>query len=145
MVSDPVTVDNYVSSAIANYQDDPEFVANGWAIGTAEEVLRRLETRGEPQVWLATKLGVSRARVSYLLSAQPNMTYLTVAKLAVAIGGISQIVLSVNGDVEFRSEAETAPYQPSPSASEDRVISAMSGGIDAQNTTPGLVFNNASA
>lgn len=138
MVSNAVSVHNYVSSAIADYQDDPEFVANGWAIGTAEEVLCRLETRGEPQVWLAGKLGVSRARVSYLLSAPPNMTYLTVAKLAMAIGGISQIVLSVNGDVEFRPEAEPAPYQPGPSASEDRVISAMSGGI-------GQVFDNESA
>jgi transcriptional regulator with XRE-family HTH domain len=67
------------------YADDPEFIAEGLAIKITEKMLELLERRDLNQSWLADKMGVSRARISNILNAQPNMTLLTIAKIAVAL------------------------------------------------------------
>jgi transcriptional regulator with XRE-family HTH domain len=68
------------------YANDPEFVAEGLAIKVTEEMLECLELKGRKQTWLADQMGVSRAHVSRILNARPNMTLLTIAKIAVALG-----------------------------------------------------------
>jgi transcriptional regulator with XRE-family HTH domain len=68
------------------YASDPEFVAEGLAIKVTEEMLECLELKGLNQSWLAEQMGVSRAHVSRILNARPNMTLLTIAKIAVALG-----------------------------------------------------------
>jgi len=68
------------------YASDPEFVAEGLAIKVTEEMLECLEQKGFNQSWLADHMGVSRAHVSRILNARPNMTLLTIAKIAVALG-----------------------------------------------------------
>jgi len=68
------------------YANDPEFVAEGLAIKVTEEMLECLGHRTLSQSWLAERMGVSRAHVSRILNARPNMTLLTIAKIAVALG-----------------------------------------------------------
>ena len=68
------------------YANDPEFIAEGLAIKVTEEMLECLEQKKLSQSWLAEKMGVSRAHVSRILNARPNMTLLTIAKIAVALG-----------------------------------------------------------
>ena len=68
------------------YANDPEFVAEGLAIKITEEMLECLERKNLNQSWLAEQMGVSRAHVSRLLNARPNMTLLTISKIAVALG-----------------------------------------------------------
>jgi len=68
------------------YANDPEFIAEGLSIKVIEEMLQCLEQRKLSQTWLAQKMGVSRAHVSRILNAPPNMTLLTIAKIAVALG-----------------------------------------------------------
>ncbi len=70
---------------ILEFANDPEFIAEGLAIKVTEEMLERLEQRGLNQSWLAERMGVSRAHISRILSAPPNMTLLTIAKIAVAL------------------------------------------------------------
>jgi len=79
------------------YASDPEFVAEGLAIKVTEEMLECLEQKGFNQSWLADHMGVSRAHVSRILNARPNMTLLTIAKIAVA--------LNVKPDVCLDSES----------------------------------------
>jgi antitoxin component HigA of HigAB toxin-antitoxin module len=67
------------------YANDPEFVAEGLAIKVTEEMLECLELKGRKRTWLADQMGVSRAHVSRILNARPNMTLLTIAKIAVAL------------------------------------------------------------
>ena len=67
------------------YAKDAEFIAEGLAIKITEEMLERLEKKGFNQSWLAEKMGVSRERISRILNARPNMTLLTIAKIAVAL------------------------------------------------------------
>jgi len=68
------------------YAKDPEFIAEGLAIKVTEEMLECLEKKKLSQSWLAEQMGVSRAHVSRILNARPNMTLLTIAKIAVALG-----------------------------------------------------------
>ena len=68
------------------YANDPEYVAEGLAIKVTEEMLECLELKGVSQSWLADQMGVSRAHISRILNARPNMTLLTIAKIAVALG-----------------------------------------------------------
>jgi plasmid maintenance system antidote protein VapI len=79
------------------YANDPEYVAEGLAIKVTEEMLECLELKGLNQSWLADQMGVSRAHVSRILNAKPNMTLLTIAKIAVA--------LNVKPDVWLDSES----------------------------------------
>lgn len=69
-----------------DYANDPEFVAEGLAIKVTEEMLECLEQKKHSQTWLAEQMGVSRAHVSRILNARPNITLLTIAKIAVALG-----------------------------------------------------------
>jgi len=115
MVSgDPETMLNRYAREYAN---DPEFVAEGLAIKVTEEMLECLELKGLNQSWLAERMGVSRAHVSRILNARPNMTLLTIAKIAVA--------LNVKPDVCLDSEpwrinwAKPTPPKASVSAAGD--------------------------
>jgi plasmid maintenance system antidote protein VapI len=66
--------------------DDPEFIAEGLSIKVIEDMLHCMQNRGLSQSWLADKMGVTRAHISKILNAPPNMTLLTIAKIAVALG-----------------------------------------------------------
>ncbi len=71
---------------VKQLEKDPEFVAEGLAIKITEEILRCLDEGNLSQSWLAEQMGVSRAHVSRILNARPNMTLLTIAKMALALG-----------------------------------------------------------
>jgi transcriptional regulator with XRE-family HTH domain len=77
------------------YADDPEFIAEGLAIKVTEEMLENLEQKGLNQSWLAERMGVSRALVSRILNAPPNMTLLTIARIAVALELTPNVSLDV--------------------------------------------------
>lgn len=76
------------------YANDPEFIAEGLSMKVTEEMLKYLEQKGLSQSWLAEKMGVSRAHVSRILNAPPNMTLLTIAKIAVALGVTPDVCLN---------------------------------------------------
>ena len=118
MVSTAIVPDEmYVEAEIAAYQNDPEFIANGWALKVAEEVVSLLEEKGKNQTWLATSMDVSRSRVSAVLNAPPNMTLLTLARLSVALGVPAEIV--------FNPKRNKIMPAPGPSHLEDAVITGL--------------------
>ncbi len=90
MVGNRKTIADY----IREYENDPEFVAEGLALKITEEALAYMETKGLSQSWLAERMGVSRAHVSRIFNAAPNMTLLTFAKIAVALGLEADISLN---------------------------------------------------
>jgi len=77
-----------------DYANDPEFIAEGLSIKVIEEMLECLEQKNLSQSWLAQKMGVSRAHISRILNAPPNMTLLTIAKIAVALGVTPDVCLN---------------------------------------------------
>jgi transcriptional regulator with XRE-family HTH domain len=89
------------------YANDPEFIAEGLSIKIIEEMLECLKNRGLKHSWLAEQMGVSRAHISKILNAPSNMTLLTMAKIAVALGVTIDICLNPEtkeSNVELSSE-----------------------------------------
>ncbi len=66
-------------------ESDPEFVAEGILIDILENILEIMEKKNISKADLAKKLGTSKAYVTRLFHGTPNMTILTLAKLAVAL------------------------------------------------------------
>jgi plasmid maintenance system antidote protein VapI len=79
-------ISSKLESDIQEFANDPAFMAEGLSIKIVEEMLECLERKGLNQSWLAQQMGVSRAHISKILNAQPNMTLLTTAKIAIALG-----------------------------------------------------------
>lgn len=99
---------------VREYENDPEFIADGLSADVVEDVLRLLEKQGHNQTWLGDKMGVSRERVSRLFKAPPNLTLLSIARLSVALGVKPKVLLDSGnyfttafpaaGDVPFTFE-----------------------------------------
>ncbi len=88
----------YLEKYSKEYENDPEFIAEGLSIKIVEEMLECMDDNDLNQSWLAQKLGVSRAHISKILNAPPNMTLLTIAKIAVALGVKPDIRLNAEMD-----------------------------------------------
>jgi transcriptional regulator with XRE-family HTH domain len=104
------------------YASDPEFVAEGLAIKVTEEMLECLELKGLNQSWLADRMGVSRAHVSRILNAKPNMTLLTIAKIAVALNVKPDVCLD-SESWRFNWSIPIPPKAPVSAASEPELTS----------------------
>ena len=87
-------VDMTLERYAKEYANDPAFIAEGLSIKVIEEMLEYLEQKNLSQSWLAQQMGVSRAHISRILNAPPNMTLLTIAKFAVALGVKPDVCLS---------------------------------------------------
>lgn len=88
-----------------DYANDPEFIAEGLSIRIIEEMLQYLAQNNLSQSWLAQKTKVSRAHISRMFNAPPNMTLLTIAKFAVALGVTPDVCLNA----ESRRLSATVP------------------------------------
>ena len=70
---------------LEGYEHDPDFIAEGMAIGIVEDALRIMQEKGINRSALADMMGVKKAHVSRLLNAPPNLTLRSIARLAVAL------------------------------------------------------------
>ena len=101
------------------YANDPEFIAEGLSMKVIEEMLKYLEQKGLSQSCLAEKMGVSRAHISRILNAPPNMTLLTIAKIALALGVTPDVSLDAgvrqsipaNGNISRDTEPTGTPSE----------------------------------
>lgn len=78
---------------LQEYRNDPVYIAIGLAMEVTESVARELRRRKLTRAWVARQMGVSQAHVSKVMSAPPNMTLTTIAKMAVALGYEPRVVL----------------------------------------------------
>ena len=72
-------IDNW----IRRYQGDPEFEFDLLAIKVGERIVERMEELGMNRTELAAAVGVSKARISQILSGNDNLTL----KSLVAVAG----------------------------------------------------------
>ncbi|MFC1946763.1 helix-turn-helix domain-containing protein [Chloroflexota bacterium] len=103
-------LEHHLDKKIKDYSNDPEFIAEGLSIKIIEEALHHLSNRKLSQTWLAEKTGVSRAHISRILNAPPNMTLLSIAKIAVALGLTPDICLDSESNIPFHDTADTFGY-----------------------------------
>ncbi len=85
-------------------KNDPEFIAEALALKVTEEMLEILEEKGKSQSWLGEKMGVSRAHISKILNAPPNMTFLTLAKIAAALEVEPDILLNSGANLKDQTK-----------------------------------------
>ena len=71
---------------IQQYRDDPVFVAEQLIIEINEEICRQMAQENVNRAELARRLGVTRQFITKLLNGNPNLTVLTLVKIAVALG-----------------------------------------------------------
>ena len=75
------------------YANDPEFIAEGLALVVTDEALDILSERGLTQSWLAENMGMSRQRVSRIFNATPNLTLLSISRIAAALNVPPKMIL----------------------------------------------------
>lgn len=71
----------------------PEYMARDLASDVMDEAVIMLKAQGLTQSRLAEAMGVSRSHVSKMLNGPPNLTLLSIARLAAALGTRPKIVL----------------------------------------------------
>lgn len=82
MTSEPSMLDEIIGD-LAN---DPDYIAEGLALGIVEDALAIMGAKGMNKARLADAMHVSRAYVTKVFNAPPNLTLRTIAQLAVAVG-----------------------------------------------------------
>ena len=70
---------------IEQHKDDPGFLARQLLIRVTEEIARLMDAKGITRTELARRLGVKPPLVTRILQGQPNITILTLVRLAVAL------------------------------------------------------------
>lgn len=75
-----------VAGILARHEDDPELGAQLKMSVLADQIIFLLEEQGGSQKSLAELMEVSPSVVSRVLHTQPNVTVLTIAKIAQALG-----------------------------------------------------------
>ncbi len=88
---------SYLDEFASEYAKDPDYIAEGMALEFAEAASRKMKAEGISRAKLARQMGVSRAYITRIFDAPPNLTLLSIAKLALALGLTPEIRLGASG------------------------------------------------
>ena len=88
-----MTEPRLIEDLSAEFADDPEYIAEGIAIGVLEDAIALMEAQGMTKAGLAERMRVSRAYVTKLFNAPPNLTLKTLAQLSLALGATPVVQL----------------------------------------------------
>jgi antitoxin component HigA of HigAB toxin-antitoxin module len=88
----------WLSDYEARFADDPVYVAESMALDFSEQIAQLMEERQITRSDLAAKLGVSRAYITRVLNAPPNLTLRTISQLCLALGVRPRIDFVRSGD-----------------------------------------------
>lgn len=100
----------WLDEYIKEYERDPDFIAEGMAIQVIEDAIRAMNKRGISRSDLASLIGVSRAYVTRVFNAPPNLTLRSVAQLALA--------LDLTPEVRLTEPASAVQWVPALATSE---------------------------
>ncbi len=90
--------DEALAKGFAKLRDSAEYDAQGALLGIVEELHERMRQLGMNEAELARRLEVSRSYISRLFNATPNLTVLSLAKWARALGGHVRINLVIDDE-----------------------------------------------
>jgi transcriptional regulator with XRE-family HTH domain len=93
-------------------EEDPVYLAESLALELSIDVYRQMKEAGLNQARFAERLGVSKPYVSQVLQGKTNMTILTLAKIAKALGSDLRITLKPRGDDARRTILEFPEVKP---------------------------------
>jgi len=86
------------------YESDPDFLAESLSIVIIENALKVMKLKGISRADLAREMGVPKSQISRIFNAPPNLTLLTIARIAVALGVEPRALL----ETELAAEKEAA-------------------------------------
>lgn len=69
----------------AEYEKDPDFVAEGLALSIIDNALYAMERQGITRSELAATMGIPKSQVSRIFNAPPNLTLRSIARIALAL------------------------------------------------------------
>ena len=95
----------------AEFARDPDYIAEGLAIRIAEQAVRLMEEQGISRTKLASRMGVSKAYVTRLFNAPPNLTLRSLAQLALALGVKAQAGLVTEENATKTKKVKARPEQ----------------------------------
>lgn len=90
-----------------DFERDPDYVAEGMALAFTRQILALMRDQRMTRVELAERLGVSRAYVTKVLNAPPNLTFRSVAAVSLALGATPMLVVQ-NGNVHTGAPSMSA-------------------------------------
>ena len=76
------------------YRSDPDFVAEGLSIAIIENALQIMKEQGISRSELAREMSVPKSQISRIFNAPPNLTLLSIARIAIALGVEPQVLLN---------------------------------------------------
>ena len=82
------------------YEKDPDFLAEGLSISIIENSLQVMKEKGISRTDLAREMGVPKSQISRIFNAPPNLTLLSIARIAVALGVEPQALLNTEVGAE---------------------------------------------
>lgn len=117
-----------IENWILQYEGDPEFEFDLLAIDIGERMVERMEQLSMTRTELAGKIGVSKARISQILSGNDNLTLKSL--VAVANGLESRIELRLKNK-ESDKQSTHSGWLPFETDMRQRAIGELSGLADA--------------
>ena len=86
------------------YESAPDFLAESLSIAVIENALKVMKLKGITRADLAREMGVPKSQISRIFNAPPNLTLLTISRIAVVLGVEPQALLNT----ELAAEKEGA-------------------------------------
>jgi transcriptional regulator with XRE-family HTH domain len=80
-----LSTEPWLERYVAEYQRDPDYIAELLVLGLNAQVVSRMEAMGVRRSDLARRMGVSKAYITRILKGNPNLTLRTVAALSLAL------------------------------------------------------------
>jgi len=80
-----LSTEPWLEQYVAEYQHDPDYIAELLVIGLNAQVVSRMEATGVRRSDLARRMGVSKAYITRILKGNPNLTLRTIAALSLAL------------------------------------------------------------
>jgi AraC-like DNA-binding protein len=93
----------WLSELTARFEKEPDYVAETLAIDVIEQAVRLMNSGGLTRSELAQRMNVSRAYVTRLFGAPPNLTLSSIARLGMALGATPSVSLTSKRPVESSS------------------------------------------
>ena len=98
------------------YEGDPEFEFDLLAIEIGERIVERMELLKMTRSELAGKIGVSKARISQILSGHDNLTLKSLVAVAIGLG--SRVEVRLKSKEQWLPNETTVQYPLFPPSSE---------------------------
>ena len=124
-MNEDIKVRGWLDRRTVELEHEPDYVAEGIALRFVEELLQIMAQTGMSPGELANRLGVSRAYVSKILNAPPNLTLRSIAAVALALGARPELNLIPAAASEASSRRKITQTQ-------DKSSVTARGGRDAQ-------------